>query len=86
MQRPLSVIASAATRWVWIPGTAAPDLRRLAEMIIELSGIRVAVGSTARGVEGFRRSHLDAITTQRMLARLNSTQRVAGSRRWNSSR
>lgn len=78
VQRPLSVIASAATRWVWIPGTAAPDLRRLAEMIIELSGIRVAVGSTARGVEGFRRSHLDAITTQRMLARLNSTQRVAG--------
>ena len=41
-------------------------------------GFVCAVGSTARGIEGFRRSHLDAITTQRMLVRLNSTQRVAG--------
>jgi DNA-binding PucR family transcriptional regulator len=29
-------------------------------------------------VEGFRRSHLDALTTQRMLARLRSPRRVAG--------
>ena len=43
-----------------------------------IPGVRVAVGSTARGIEGFRRSHLDAVTTQRMLVRLNSTQRVAG--------
>ena len=78
VQRPLSVIASAATRWVWIPGNVGPDLRRLEEVIIQLPGVRVALGSTARGIEGFRRSHLDAITTQRMLARLNSTQRVAG--------
>ena len=77
-QRPLSVIASAATRWVWIPGNVAPDLRRLEEAMNEMPGVRIAVGSTARGIEGFRRSHLDAITTQRMLARLNSTQRVAG--------
>ncbi len=74
---PLSVIASAATRWVWIPGKAAPDLRRLEEVTDQMSGVRIAVGSTARGIEGFRRSHLDAITTQRMLTRLNSTQRIA---------
>ncbi len=78
VQRALSVIASAATRWVWIPGNVAPDLRWLEEVIIQLPRVRVALGSTARGIEGFRRSHLDAITTQRMLARLNSTQRVAG--------
>ena len=78
VQRALSVIASAATRWVWIPGNVAPDLHRLEEVIIQLPRVRVALGSTARGIEGFRRSHLDAITTQRMLARLNSTQRVAG--------
>ena len=77
-QRPLSVIASAATRWVWIAGNVAPDLRRLEEVIVRLPGVRVALGSTARGMEGFRRSHLDAVTTQHMLARLNSTQRVAG--------
>ena len=74
---PLSVIASAATRWVWIPGKAAPDLRRLEDVTDQMSGVRIAVGSTARGIEGFRRSHLDAITTQRMLTRLNSTQRIA---------
>ena len=76
-QNPLSIIASAATRWVWIPGNAAPDLRRLEEVTDQMPGVRIAVGSTARGIEGFRRSHLDAITTQRLLARLNSTQRVA---------
>ncbi len=77
-QRPLSVIATAATRWVWIPTKVAPDLGRLEEAMNGIPGVRVAVGSTARGIEGFRRSHLDAITTQRMLVRLNSTQRVAG--------
>ena len=77
-QRPLSVIASAATRWVWIPGKVAPDLGRLEEVMDQMPGVRIAVGSTARGIEGFRRSHLDAVTTQRMLVRLNSTQRVAG--------
>ncbi len=77
-QRPLSIIASAATRWVWIPGKAATDLNRLEDVVNQIPAVRVAVGPTARGVEGFRRSHLDAITTQRMLARLNSTQRVAG--------
>ena len=72
------MIASAATRWVWIPGKVAPDLGRLMRSLDQMPGVRIAVGSTARGIEGFRRSHLDAITTQRMLARLNSTQRVAG--------
>ncbi len=75
---PLSVIPGAATRWVWIPGKVAPDDRQLLKSLDQMPGIRIAVGSTARGVEGFRRSHLDAITAQRMLARLNSTQRVAG--------
>jgi DNA-binding PucR family transcriptional regulator len=75
--RPLSVIASAATRWVWIPGNVAPDERQLANAIDPIPGVRIAIGSTAAGVEGFRRSHLDAITTQRMLARLQSAQRIA---------
>jgi DNA-binding PucR family transcriptional regulator len=76
-QRPLTVIASAATRWVWIPGTSAPDLRQLDKEIDNISGVRIAVGSAGAGIEGFRRSHLDAITTQRMVARLHSDQRIA---------
>jgi DNA-binding PucR family transcriptional regulator len=73
----LSVIATLATRWVWIPGTAPPDLDQLDKTIDDVRGIRIAVGSTAQGLEGFRRSHFDALATQRLLARLHSPQRVA---------
>jgi DNA-binding PucR family transcriptional regulator len=76
--RPLNVIASAATRWVWMSATVAPDALKLGKIIDELRGVRIAIGSTARGIEGFRRSHLDALATQRLLARLHSTQRIAG--------
>ena len=76
-QRPLNVLASAATRWLWLPGSGRPDLDRLSAMLEELPSVRIAVGPTASGIEGFRRSHLDAVTTQRMMARLASAQRVA---------
>jgi DNA-binding PucR family transcriptional regulator len=76
-RRPLSVLASAATRWVWIPGPDRPDLASAATTLERLPGVRIAVGPTASGIEGFRRSHLDAITTQRMVARLGSAQRLA---------
>ena len=82
--RTLSVVATVATRWVWISGAAPPDLDRLADLdrleraIGDMRGIRIAIGSTAPGIEGFRSSHFDAIATQRLLARLHSPQRVAG--------
>lgn len=74
--RPLSVLASAVTRWVWLPGTDGPDLTGVAAAVNRLPGVRIAVGPAPAGIEGFRRSHLDAITTQRMMVRLGSTQRV----------
>ncbi len=74
---PLTVMASAASLWVWLPGGAAPDLERLHTATQRLTGICIAIGSRGRGVEGFRRSHLDALDTQRMLARLESQQRIA---------
>lgn len=75
-RRALSVLASAATRWVWLPGADCPDLAGVTAAVSQLSRVRIAVGSTAVGTEGFRRSHLDAIATQRMMARLGSEQRV----------
>jgi DNA-binding PucR family transcriptional regulator len=72
----LTIVPGAATVWVWLPDTIAPDLQRLARDIDPIPGVRIAIGSPARGVEGFRRSHLDALTTQRMVARLGSAQRV----------
>jgi DNA-binding PucR family transcriptional regulator len=74
----LSVVATVATRWVWIAGAAPPDFDRLEKTIDDMRGIRIAIGSTAPGIEGFRSSHFDAIATQRLLARLHSPQRVAG--------
>ena len=76
-RRPLSVLASAATRWVWLPGRDSPDLTSAAAALEQLPGVRIAVGPVAAGIEGFRRSHLDAITTQRMVVRMGSAQRVA---------
>jgi DNA-binding PucR family transcriptional regulator len=75
--RPLSVMASAATRWVWLPGSARPDAQRIAGALATLPGVRVAIGPNESGTEGFRRSHLDAVTTQTMMVRLGSAQRVA---------
>ncbi|MFD8594838.1 PucR family transcriptional regulator [Kitasatospora sp. NPDC059646] len=71
----LDVTASAATRWLW--ATARPDPSALRAGLDRLPAVRIALGPTATGVNGFRRSHLDALTTQRMLARLASVQRLA---------
>ena len=74
-QRPLTVLASAASRWVWVHGR--PDPARLREGAAADPSVRVALGTTGDGVDGFRRSHLDALTVQRMLARLASPRQVA---------
>jgi DNA-binding PucR family transcriptional regulator len=69
----LSVVVSAGTVWGWMdaPVHASDEIRDLG------GNIRVATGSRAAGVEGFRRSHLEAVTTQRILARLKSQRVVA---------
>src|SRR6202012_5648131 len=53
--RPLSVRAGAATRWVWLPGAEAPDVAGIAAAVNQLAGVRIALGPTAVGLEGFRR-------------------------------
>ncbi|MEB3067596.1 PucR family transcriptional regulator [[Mycobacterium] vasticus] len=75
-QPALSVLASAATRWIWLSGPTGPELDARSLRRIP-PGVRIALGPTTAGIEGFRTSHLDAITTQRMMARLGSTQQVA---------
>ena len=74
--RPLSVIAGAATRWVWIGGGKRLTVAHLHSALEQCPTVRVAVGPTATGIDGFRRSHLNALTTQRMLARMESRQRI----------
>jgi DNA-binding PucR family transcriptional regulator len=62
---------------VWLPVGTAPDADALAAQLTDAPDVRVAVGRPGTDVDGFRRSHLDAATTQRMLARLTSPQQVA---------
>ncbi|WP_458316908.1 PucR family transcriptional regulator [Mycolicibacterium brisbanense] len=73
--RPLSLLASVATRWVWTHG--AIDVAALGKHIRADPDIRIAIGPTADGVDGFRRSHFGALTTQHMMARLHSPQQIA---------
>ncbi|MCV7144394.1 PucR family transcriptional regulator [Mycobacterium riyadhense] len=73
----LIVMASAATRWVWLADAAGIDPDEVQQTLVRLPKARIAIGTTAPGLEGFRRSHLDALTTQRTLARLESHQQVA---------
>lgn len=69
----LRLVASAGTVWVWL---ASPALDRVHGLAVP-EHLRVAVGSEAAGVDGFRRSHIDALSTQRMLARLQSPEKLA---------
>lgn len=74
--RPLIVRPGASTKWVWLPGPQDLDLALLRSVVDPGGGVRVAIGHRANGVEGFRRSHADAITAQRMAARFDSTRRI----------
>ena len=75
--RPFSVVASTSTLWAWVPGEAAPDPDAVARALHGLPEVRVALGPTAHGIEGFRRSHLDALATQRLLHRAPADVRLA---------
>jgi DNA-binding PucR family transcriptional regulator len=77
-RRPFTVVASASTLWVWVPGSDGPDLERLARIVAQLPGVRIAVGPAGDGVDGFRASHLGATATQRLMVRLASAVQVAG--------
>jgi DNA-binding PucR family transcriptional regulator len=74
--RPMTVIANTGTLWVWGPSADAPDDARLAAALRTHAGVRVALGSVKAGVEGFRRSHFEAVTAQRMVARMGSHQHI----------
>lgn len=59
------------------PGAAGPDVELLRQGLGELPDTRIAVGTTGRGLAGFRLSHLDALTTQRLLHRTPDRVRLA---------
>jgi DNA-binding PucR family transcriptional regulator len=74
---PFSVTASVSSLWVWVPGAAGPDPDELRGALPGLPDVRIAVGTTDHGTAGFRRSHLDALATQRLLHRTPDRVRLA---------
>jgi DNA-binding PucR family transcriptional regulator len=69
-RRAFTVVASTRTLWAWF---AAP----LPASFTPPPAIRIALGTTASGMEGFRRSHLDALATQRLMHRMPRDLRLA---------
>jgi DNA-binding PucR family transcriptional regulator len=76
-QRALTVVASSAALWVWVAATTALATEQLEQSLAEMPPVRVALGTPAAGIDGFRRSHFQALATQRLLARLASGARLA---------
>lgn len=74
--RRLTVVAGATALWLWLPVAGEVAADDLARHLVATPSVRVALGRAGRDVEGFRRSHLDALTAQRLLARLTSPQQV----------
>jgi DNA-binding PucR family transcriptional regulator len=70
----LTIVAGTGVLWLWLPVASAPSQLEVPP------GVHVAIGRPAADIDGFRRSHLDAAATQRMLARLASPQQVASYR------
>ena len=76
-RRRLTVVATAGTLWIWLPVGTTADIERLSTELSSRPHVRVSIGRPGRDVHGFRRSHIDALTVQRMLARLSSCRQVA---------
>ncbi|WP_404939858.1 PucR family transcriptional regulator [Pseudomonas atacamensis] len=74
---PLIVFAGPATLWVWSSATKPLDLTLLQSLIRQFPKIRAAIGSPGAALNGFRRSHLEALTTQRLMGRLAGAPAVA---------
>lgn len=75
--RRLVIVATAASLWVWLPTATRPREEELARALRATPDVHIAIGRASRDLDGFRRSHLDAVTTQRLLSRLAAATRIA---------
>lgn len=73
-----TVMATSRSLWGWFSAPQPPDIEVVRGHVHPARGIRVALGSTAGGMEGFRRSHLDALATQRLMSRMGAEVQFAG--------
>jgi DNA-binding PucR family transcriptional regulator len=80
-QRPLTLPAGTTTLWAWIGTPGEPAIEDLRSAIGQSpAAVRVAVGPTRRGIEGFRASHEAALTVHRLLLGNPASGRLASYR------
>lgn len=72
----LSVIAGSATLWLWCQPTKSIDHYHMNQQLKKFPQILMALGSIAEGLDGFRHSHFEALTVQRLMARLSAPQSI----------
>jgi DNA-binding PucR family transcriptional regulator len=65
----LTVIASSSSVWAWLAVAADTDAAAIITATAAHLAVRVAIGPAATGADGFRRSHFDAVATQRLMSR-----------------
>jgi len=65
----LTVIASSSSVWAWLAAAADTDAAALTAATAAQSTVRIAAGPASAGIDGFRRSHFDAVATQRLMSR-----------------
>ena len=75
--RPLTVVPSATALWAWFAPPATLDPERLRRELTPAGGTRIAVGSIHAGIDGFRRSHQDALATQQLMRRARDLRLAA---------
>lgn len=75
VQRSLWVQATSSSAWVWLAMADAADAESgLASNLAGFPDVRVALGSAGAGTDGFRRSHYEAVETQRLMLRRGQVQ------------
>lgn len=78
--RMLVVPAGATARWIWLSVTGDIDVDTLRSELRCIRGLRMAVGTQADGLSGFRGTHVDALAAQRLMCRLSRHVQVASYR------
>ncbi len=68
---PLTAAPNASTLWGWfaVPAGTAPDAAAVTALAAPRGRIRVAIGRPAAGIDGFRRSHRQALLAQALMRR-----------------
>ncbi|MDR2281073.1 MAG: helix-turn-helix domain-containing protein [Gordonia sp. (in: high G+C Gram-positive bacteria)] len=74
--RRLTLNASASALWVWLPADTVPSVEATEDALGNAAGVHVAFGRPGQDLDGFRRSHLDAMSAQRVLIQVGSERAV----------